>query len=272
MHLLNQLNYYWRLEWLKMRHSVAFKVMLAMYVIALPGAVLSVRNIEFDKVLEKGYFLMFPTVWGFLGYVGNWMSFFMLGFIVLLMVTQEYSNRTLRQNVINGMTRQGIWTSKVLFSLSLALAATLYYILCSLITGYLFTNTVYASRVAVGYQTSLMYFVMCLGYMSLAMMVAFLIRRSGLSIFLYFGYIMFLEPILRYALHFQFFKNRGMLFWPANVMEELTPIPHPKMLDGFSSMGDIKLFITPTEAIGFACVYIVLFLAASWWRVLRSDM
>lgn len=267
--MLSKVGYYWQLEWLKMWHSVTFRVIGSLYLVLLLGIGLSVRNFEFDGKMEAGYFLMFPNVWESLGWAGQWLSFFMLGILVLLMVTQEYGNRTLRQNIINGMTRQGIWTSKVLFMLSLAAVATLFYAFSCLVFGFIYTDHIYASRVTVGLGASLRYFVMCFGFMSLAFMLAFLIRKSGLAIFLYFGYVMFIEAILRYAVHHQMIKGRSMLFWPANIFEELTPIPVPKMLANM-----VKEFgaVTSSEALITAGIYISLFLYVAWYRVTRTDM
>ena len=98
MHLL-------QLEWLKQKNFTMFRVMTVLFLVGLPSLLLIVKtfNLPTENLppmipsVESLY--QFPNVWIYLGYVGNWLTFFFMGFMGVLMVTNEYANKTLRQNI-----------------------------------------------------------------------------------------------------------------------------------------------------------------------------
>lgn len=272
MNLLKQTVHLWQLEWLKMKHYTPFKVMLALYALALPGVGMSVRNLDMGSMMKGQDMLMFPSIWKLMGYAGHWVSFFILGFLALQMLTQEYSNRTLRQNIINGVSRERFWWSKVIFMLSIAAAASVYYVLCCLVFGFIYTDTIYASRIAPGLEASLRFFLMCSGYLSMGLLFGYLVRRTGLAIFLFFGYIMFIEPIVRWAFHMRLLKGRGMLFYPANAIEELMPLPYDEPIKNMTQEYGFSFFLSATEAMLVVTAFVVLMLTASWYRLRGSDL
>jgi hypothetical protein len=68
---------------------------------------------------------MFPTVWQYLGYIGNWLCFFFFGFLSIVVVTTEHSYRTMRQNIITGLSRQQYFLSKFYLIVVVSLLAAL---------------------------------------------------------------------------------------------------------------------------------------------------
>ncbi len=268
--------YLFKLEWLKQRKFIIFRVMVLFYLIALPAILLMGKSIDFGTdpppfLPSTDVFYIFPTVWIWLGYIGNWLTFFFLGFLAVLMVTNEQNNRTLRQNIITGLSRKEYFWSKVLFIVFLSLCATLYFSLCALTFGFLHTETIYLSTVLKNADYIYRYFLMCLGYMSFGLLLGILIRRTGIALFLYITYIMVLESILRYT-QLYFFKNRSMHFYPMNAIEDLIPIPFSKMAEGFMQQNGFNLFLSPTEAIIASSIYITLFLILAYQWLKRADL
>lgn len=264
-----------QLEWKKQKSFILFKVLIASYVVLLPSVLMIGKKIQFEKGMPfdpQKVFFEFPTVWNWLGYAGNWLIFFILGFMAVLSITSEHANRTLRQNVITGLHRGEFFRSKLLFLLFIGGAATLYYALCALAIGTLNTDIIYLSTVFKEWGTIPRYFLMSVGYMTFGLMVGVLVKRTGIALFVFLGYAMFLEPVLRWAVHFRFIKNKSMHFYPLNAFEDLCPVPFAKLAEGFVKENNFSLFLSPTEAAVASSVFICLFLWVSYRRLKTSDL
>lgn len=267
MHLL-------QLEWQKWSKNLAFRILTLFYVIALPSLLLLGKRIDQlpPPIGTNEVFFMFPTVWEYLGYVGNWLSFFFLGFLSVLIITTEYSYKTLRQNIINGMTRAAFFKGKLYFVAVIALFATLYYSLCALMIGYFNTDIIITAKVFQNWSYIPRYFLMCMGYMVFGLFLGFLIKRTGIALFVYLAYIMFVELILRWGVHANISKHKSMHFYPMNAVEDLIPIPYTQQAQQFMGQFGFNFFLTPTEAVVTTLVYLSIFLWIAWWVVKRADL
>ena len=101
-----KLLYLLELEWLKMRHYLPFRVLTGLYVVLLPLSLMAFKSMPFPKEFSLNSYFMFPDVWQTVAYAGNWVAYFSLGFISILNIMNEYSLKTLRQNIINGISRK----------------------------------------------------------------------------------------------------------------------------------------------------------------------
>ena len=262
------------LEWKKQRKFSIFRVLIGFYLLLLPTLILVTKRIpEFPPPINSSdTFFRFPTVFAYLGYSGNWLSFFFLGFLGVILVTQEFGTRTLRQNIIAGLLRREYYLSKVYFILAVCLGATLYYALIALSYGFTHTPSVYTSTVMQNIDYIPRYFLMCLGYMSFGFLLGVWIRRTGIALFLYFSYVMFLELILRWVVHLKLFEHKTMQFYPLNAIEDLVPIPISDVAEGFEKQFDFNFFLSPTEAVIASSIYISLFLFLAYRLLERKDL
>ncbi len=266
-------------EWKKHKDYNVFKVMSIFYLVLLPSILLIGKKLP-KSLNDVGFSIdsvyMFPGVWEYLGYTGNWLVFFFLGFMSVISVTNEYSNKTLRQNIITGLDRKDYFLGKLAWVTTLAFAATLYYVLCGLLFGFLHTETIYWSKVIQNADFIPRYFLMCMGYGSFGMFLGFLIKRTGIAIFLYFAYIFFIERILRYSVHMNLIQHKSMQFYPMNATSDLIHMPMPLAMDGpaaeFSKEVGFEFFLSPTEAVITTAIYSLLFLYASYRIMTRSDL
>ncbi len=216
--------------------------------------------------------LIFPTVWSFLGYVGNWMAFFVFGFLAIGIVTLEHSFKTMRQNVISGLSRWEYLNGKLVFLGAVAFAATIYYVLCALAIGFTHTASIRWSKVWQYWDLIPRYFLLCWGYMIFAMMLGLLIRRTGISLFVYFGYILFLESVIRFYMLFELELGPNTRFFPMNVLEDLVPAPQTELAIEFLESNGFSMFLRPHEAVIGSLFYLAIFVGISWWRINRSDL
>src|SRR4051812_19049156 len=153
---------------------------------------------------EMGIF-NFPFIWHFNSYIAAALKFF-LAIVIVSMMANEYTYGTLKQNLIDGMSKKEIIESKFLTVLLFALGSTLFIFLMSLILGYSFSSYTETSIVFTDLQYLLGYFVKLLGFFSFCLFLGILIKRSAFAIgFLILWYIV--EGILHAVLKFGILKN-----------------------------------------------------------------
>ncbi|MEO1625616.1 MAG: ABC transporter permease [Bacteroidota bacterium] len=265
-----------KLEWLKLKNHRISQILIFIYLIALPSLLLIGKS--FDEIPEdlfsKDMFFMFPAVWQYLGYVGNWLTFFVFGFIAVLTSTNEYHNKTLRQNVITGLSRREYFLSKTLFIVMMSLLATAYFVIWALLFGATHTETIYMSKVTQYAGLIPRYFLMVCSYMTIGFFISTIVRRTGISLFLYLAWAFFIERILRYAMHYQLLEGKSIHFYPINATSDLVPFNTPlnKMAEGFMKENNFSIFLSPTEAVITTTVYLLLFLWLTHQMLQKRDL
>jgi ABC-2 type transport system permease protein len=261
-----------QLEWKKLASYRLFQVLVGLYILLLPLGFLIGKNI--DLPAETGgtiSFYTFPKVWDALGYAGNWVSFFFLGFLAVLMVTNEYEYKTVRQNIITGMSREDYFWGKVFTMLVVSGFAAIYYAIVAVSIGFYFTDYVISEKVLLHADLLPRYFLMCFAYMNFAFLLGILFRKMGLALFFYFIYTLLIEMVLRYYVHAQMFgmESKYRNYFPLNAFEDLAPFPIPD----FGPAADFpSFFLSPMEAVTLTSVFTALFLSTSYWLFQKRDL
>jgi ABC-2 type transport system permease protein len=259
-----------QLEWLKVKPYRPFWILIGMYVTTLPMIAYVIDKMQFPK--EMGNPLMFPHVWNWMGYIGNWLVLFGVGFWSVLTVTNEYSDRTLRQNIISGLSRRDFFLSKLSLIVSMSIFTSLYYALVTIIVGFVNTETVFASRVTEGVGHTLMFFLMSMTYASIGFLCGMWLRRSGLALFVYFSYIMFIELIIRFLIVGKIYSPFN-LYFPAKAANDLQPNPlmrwGMRIAEGSSNF---RYYMDSNEAIITASVYLVLLFFTAYYLLSKRDL
>jgi ABC-2 type transport system permease protein len=271
------MRYLLQLEWKKFKHYRTFKVMAILYVVLLP-LMLIVGKAFFNfadapvEFINTETMYKLPNVWTYLAYIGNWLSFFFLGFIGVLSVTMEFGNKTLRQNIINGVTRSEFFMAKILLILTVSLFATIYFALVGFSFGFISTDNLYLTKILSGTNQIFLYYLMCVGYMTFGFFLGVLIRRTGMALFLYLIYVIFLEPVIRWAAHGKIIMNKTIHYYPLNAIEDLAPIPIPKIINQLTKEHEFSLLLSSTEAIIITLIYLFIFIFIAYWRIKKSDL
>lgn len=268
------------LEWKKLKYYRLFTVLIGIYLVGMPAMFIAMQNIPgFNELLPSGTksFSSFPQSWTNLGYLGNWMTFFCFGFLGVMMLTMEIANKTLRQNIITGMSRETFFMSKLYAMAAISLLATLYYVVLVMVFGFLNTDYIMASRVVKYVNLIPRYWLMTFGYMSFAFFLAMLIQKGGIAIFSYFSYTLMGELILRYGFHRKFIGGHFINYYPMNAIEDLVPLPLPDQLKNGGPVKELEgvgqsFFLSPTESVVLSIFYILLFLGIAYWVFKRRDL
>ncbi|MCD8186628.1 MAG: hypothetical protein LUD68_09385 [Rikenellaceae bacterium] len=127
-HLLN-------IEWMKIRKFRAFLWLLGFFAVSVFGlnylcyGVVEMRNQAQAQVPDLSRILIgqpfaFPEVWKTVGYLSSFLLF-LPGLMLILLVCNEFSFRTHRQNILDGQSRSQFLWAKTAVMVLLGLAVTL---------------------------------------------------------------------------------------------------------------------------------------------------
>lgn len=251
------------IELRKLVPSRDFWLSVVAYVLLMPAAFLSLKLFSFRVPNSEIRFNLydFPDVWHNLAYVAQWINF-LLYVVVLQIVTHEYQFRTIRQNVIDGLSPwQYLW-GKALLLVVFALGSTLLVAVLSLLGGLFMSDSYDPSQtfVKIGYMG--LYAVQVLGYLSLAMLVGTLVRKTGTAVLAFLGYTLIVEYLLRSHV----FPRGVGRYLPAHVFDRLVPNPFL----GYVGMGAPS----PVDPmmVGISGVYLLAFMLISGWLIARQDL
>lgn len=226
------------IEWLKIKNYRTFRILIGLFLVFLPlwnwaiyNSVISV-GAGAVNILSQAY--SFPAVWGNLGFWAGIFVYF-LSILMIILVSNEYSFRTHRQNVIDGWSRLDFFHAKAGLVLAISLGATVYTLLVGLVAGLLVGGF---SGMGSGLEKILFFFVYTLNYLSFSALLALWIRRSGLAIGLFFLYSFIIENLFRGLINWKSSWPVGNLL-PLQASDELLPFPIAKMLSGLISKGPV---------------------------------
>jgi len=261
-----------QLEWKKFRKNSVVQMLIWIFIIFFPSLVFIGKNAEMTEgnpLISPDTIFSFPGIWEWLGWDGNWMVFFALGFLMVYMISIEMSYKTMRQNIITGMTRTQYFIGKLAVLLSFALFATLLYFVVGLAIGYVHTEDATFSMAMDNQFAIPRYFLMCLAYLSFAMFIGFAIKNSGLAVLTYLSYGILLEPMIRWLGHSQLTDSHfTMHYYPMNAAEDLMPMPSPDFMKGATE----KVFLTFQEATILSLIYTTIFIVATYLIFTKRDM
>jgi len=201
-----------KIELRKILHNRVFWFTAIGYIITLVLILLGMRHqiIRFNESISEGSkgaplpllpteIYSFPHVWHNLAYIASYLIIF-LAVIMVIMVTNEFTYNTLRQNLINGLSRLELIISKFVDALMLSLMAVLLIFLFGLISGFITSSTYDFADIFSKMPYLGAYFLMVLGFLSFVMLLAFWIKKPALVIGLLLLYNFIAEPILSFWL------------------------------------------------------------------------
>lgn len=265
-----------QLEWLKMRHFRPFKVIMTLYLVLLPLCFLTVKTFDLPREFDIDSLFIFPNIWLYMGYAGNWLSFLFLGFLAILLIVREFPYKTARQNIMTGLSRKEFIGGKMLFMLAVSVTATLYYTLLVLAFGFFNTDYIVMQRVTEQMYYIPRYCLMSFGYMCFAFLIGLWIRRTGLAILFYLTYTIILEPLLRALTYARIFpKSKISDYYPLNAIEDLVHFFSDSRLQTLLSSKHTPFSLQALpgwESVLFSSFYIALFIFLSFWLMGRRDL
>ncbi|MFP9098663.1 ABC transporter permease [Flavobacterium sp. RHBU_24] len=132
------------------------------------------------KLADQGIF-NFPFIWHFNSYIAVLLKGF-LGIVIVSMMANEYTYGTLKQNLIDGLSKKEFIASKILTVALFAAASTAFIFVMTLILGYCHSSFTEASIVFSDLHFIVAYFFNLLGFFSLCLFAGILIKRSAFAL------------------------------------------------------------------------------------------
>lgn len=223
------------LEWLKLKHYRVFWILFGLYLLAqliiTNGGVfflnwLESKEIDFDGIDPSIIPIYdFPDIWQNTAWLGSFVKV-LISFIVIVSVNNELSYNTLRQNIIDGISKREFLMSKFALILFLAGVCTLVLFLSGLVAGFFYSHVTDLKYVFDEMEYLLGYFLQLVVFSMFAFSLALVIKKAGFAIVLIFLYSYVFEPIITSILEFADFTKDYtesiVKFFPIYSMEKLT--------------------------------------------------
>lgn len=263
-----------KLEILKYKDNSLIQMLLLFYTLMMPIVIFVLKNFESLKLPGIDNFFSFPKVWDYQAYIGSWLTFMFFGFLGVYIITSEIQFKTMRQNIITGLTRFEFFISKILIAILVSLYATIIFYLSTILIGVIDAGEFNIKDIMANqHYVFLRFYFLTFAYMTFGIFVAFLIRKPALSIFFYFMYILLIEPLFRWMVHIKYIsKGRSFLFYPMNGIEDLAPLPSFKYIDNFNGLKNFPILMTYSEAAIISFISVIAFIFFSYLLLTKRDL
>ncbi len=245
------------IEFYKLKHNTASKVLTIIY-FALLSCIALIAAIEFDigpikfHLAEQGIF-NFPYIWHFNTYIAAILKFFLL-LVIVSMMANEYSNKTLKQNLIDGLSKKEFILSKFYTVVVFAAVSTLFVFIISLILGLIYSDYDEFSIIISDLEYLLAFFIKLVAFFSFGLFLGILVKRSAFAV----GGMIVWSIIEGFAKVFFYWKLREIMrFFPLEAMSNLIKEPFTRLGAVKSVASQVGENITKDFSVQFTDIIIV---------------
>jgi len=251
-----------KIDFRKYIHNRTFWVLSALYVV-LVVFVFMVTESFLNHVMSNvgknspvtipGFSLYgFPYVWHNMAFLAGFFKIF-LAFIVIIFITNEFNYKTIRQNVMSGMSRVEFLFSKVIFVFFIALAVTLVLFLSALFLGIFHTEHLSVALIFSKIFFVPAYFLEVFTFLLMAMMFAFLLQKQGLAIGIFALYYYVAEPIIAFRL-----PDGVARFLPIKMITHIIDVPNSSLMKLFGvNFRETVSRIDVLGCLGYSVLFVV---------------
>lgn len=271
------------IELQKIWKNRASRVLTLTYFILLTFLSL-IASIKFDigpvhiRLADQGIF-NFPFIWHFNTFIAAFLKIF-LAVIIVSMMANEYSYGTLKQNLIDGMSKKEFVISKFLAILLFAAVSTLFVFIVSLILGLCFSSFNETGIIFSRMEYLFAYFVKLLGFFSFCLFLGVLIKRSAFA--LGFLFLWFVFEMISYAIAYNNFGNTVLVdkvydFFPLMSMWSLISEPFTKLnavrtIESQVGIENVKDYSVHISSILIVLAWVVIFNFLSYKIIKKRDL
>ena len=277
------------IEFQKIWKNKASRVLLLAYFVLLSFIAL-IASIKFSigtfeiRIADQGIF-NFPYIWHFNTYIASLFKIF-LAIVIVSMMANEYTYGTLKQNLIDGLSKKEFILSKFLVVGIFAVASTLCVFVMSLILGYSFSSYNEMGIVFSDLEYLLAFFVKLTAFFSFCLFLGILVKRSAFALgFLFIWFIA--ENIFYWIIKFVILggddkhKNFGdtiIQFFPMESMgnlikEPFTRLSAIKTIE--TTIGGAKVakdYSVHFSEISIALLWAFIFILTSYYILKKRDL
>ncbi len=217
----------------KLKYNRASRILIFIY-FALLTSIALIAAIKFDigpvqfHLAEQGIF-NFPYIWHFNTYIAAILKFFLL-LVIVSMTANEYSYKTLKQNLIDGLSKKEFILSKFYTVIALALISTVFVSIVSLVLGYIYSDFDEFSIVTTDLEYLFAFIVKLTGFFSFGLFLGIWVKRSAFAVGAMLVWAM-AEGFTKGMLYWKFedYVNTVMQFLPLEAMSNLIKEPFTRL-------------------------------------------
>lgn len=259
------------IEFFKLKNTRYFWILSGLFLVFLLAVPLASKALfvyldSIEETLPAGIaaadfpFFDFVDIWQNLTWIYKSFSLF-LGFITVISVCNEYNFGTVKQNVIDGLSRREFLGSKVIFIVALSFVVSLLVLLIGLIMGFLWSPVTEFPFITKHLEFIPAYFLHLLAFQLFCLVVSLLIKRSGITIAMLTFYVYVIEPIVSNLTFYYYELERLASFYPITAIGNIIPFPFGKyaMQETQTHIGwdDLSILIGYILLLGFLADRIV---------------
>ena len=255
------------IEFHKLKHNKASKILSLIY-FGLLTCISLIAAINFDigpikfHLAEIGIF-NFPYIWHFNTYIAAILKFFLL-LVIVSMMANEYSYKTLKQNLIDGLSKKEFILSKFYTVIIFALVSTIFVFVISLILGLSYSDYNEFAIITSDLQYLFAFFIKLVCFFSMGLFFGILVKRSAFAVGAMVVWF-FAESIFKGYLFWNFksIENTAekvdnfMQFLPFEAMANLIREPFTRLGAVRSVANQIGETFTKSYAVDFSTIVIV---------------
>jgi ABC-2 type transport system permease protein len=269
------------IELIKLVNYTSFKVIIGLHLALFSLVVFVASQVDITVPgFDTTNLFRFPHVWEFFAWIASWFNL-LLAILIIMVTGNEFSFRTFRQHVIDGLDRNHLLQGKLLVILMISLYSLMMVFLSGMVYGLVFSGGLSFEAVFSNTGTLGIYFLQTIAYMVTGLMIVMLVRTTALSIVLFILLRFPLEPIIR-----SFFDPAARAFFPMKAIGQLTPMPEFlsissektfETIEGANalSLGEMGLVSQGLPLYGqilLGAGYIILFILITTSVLMRRDM
>jgi ABC-2 type transport system permease protein len=267
-----------RTEWLKIKKYPAFWWVMGITALTYPGINYMFIHAYFN-IVEKsnatgkivqallGNPFAFPETWRTVGYFSS-LFIFIPAIVIIMLITNEFTYKTNRQNIIDGWSRRDFMTGKLIDVIILSLIVTALFAAVAMVIGLTNTSDPAASKTQMAHYIGL-FFLQSLCQLSLAFLVGLVVRKSFIALAVFAFYYIIVEPVAYNLIRVKLDSNAGQ-YLPLEISHQLLPRP------AFFMRFDQKAYETTLKAVNPHIAYSILLLLLTWvicfWLYSRKDL
>jgi hypothetical protein len=210
-------------------------------------------------------FYNFPDVWQNLTYLASYLKFF-LAFIVIISVTNEYSYRTIRQNIIDGMSPTDFLLAKQSMIFAFSIFNMLIIWLAGTLMGLFYGSGFRFSLYIMDMEFLLAHFLELVTFLNLAMLISVLMKKAGFAIIGLCFYAIFLEPALVGILNYKFDDHWLITLFPIHAVNNLIEVPFQRYV-----FMEIQDFVKLSSAL-IALAWLVISIGLNYFLIAKRDV
>ena len=275
------------IEFHKLRHNRASRVLSIIY-FGLLTCIALIAAIKFDigpikfHLADAGIF-NFPYIWHFNTFMAAILKFFLL-LVIVSMMANEYSYKTLKQNLIDGLSKKEFILSKFYTVIIFALFSTIFVFIISLILGLAYSDYTEIGIITSDLQYLLAFFIKLVGFFSFGLFFGILVKRSAFAVGAMVVWLI-IESMLKGYLFYNFRRadnmservNDIMQFLPFEAMANLIKEPFSRLGAVRSIANQVGEQFTKTYDVQFidiliVCVWTSIFIYGSYALLKKRDL